>query len=282
MTCINQRLITVILYLARGQPQTAQPLVERLLRRQPNNIMALTAQARLQFARRAHEQALQTYQKMLSINPEMNPDPRVGIGLCLWALGDRTKAKAAWDRALQRVSLAQVHGRAYAQDPSSWACMLLLGFASLNSSREPATSDEDRVQLQAEGVAFVQAGFKLNNKNAAAALALAGVSGAGGQTAIASKLAERAIQYADNKRHVVAANTERGRLGFIMKDLVDATPFLTAATQAEAGAANILADLTAAQIAIQAGQWMLSPDSVAHLQATCERLSTSWTVSHLA
>ncbi|RXK39956.1 RNA polymerase-associated protein CTR9 [Tremella mesenterica] len=230
----------IILYLARGQPGTAQPMVERLLRRQPNNLVALTAHARLQFARRAHEQALQTYQKLLSLDPEMRPDPRIGIGLCLWMLGDKQKARLAWERALQR-------------DPSSWTCMLLTGFAALNTAREPATAEDDRAQLIAEGVAYVQSAFKLNNKNAAAALTLASVSGQNGQTAVASKLAERAIQYADNKRHAVLANTERGRMGFIMQDLVDATPFLTAARQDDGGVPNILADLTLAQIAIQGG-----------------------------
>ena len=93
----------VILCLARGQPGVAQPIVEKLLQRQPNNLIALTAQARLQFARRAHEAAFQTYQKLLSLNPDMQPDPRIGLGLCAWVLGDRERARAAWERSLQRV-----------------------------------------------------------------------------------------------------------------------------------------------------------------------------------
>ena len=64
----------------------------------------LIDQARLQFARRAHEAAFQTYQKLLSLNPDMAPDPRIGLGLCAWVLGDRERARAAWERSLQRVS----------------------------------------------------------------------------------------------------------------------------------------------------------------------------------
>ena len=96
-------LIKVILCLARGQPNVAQPMVDRLLLRQPNNLIALTAQARLQFARRSHEAALQTYQKLLALAPEMTPDPRIGLGLCAWVLGDRKMARRAWERALSRV-----------------------------------------------------------------------------------------------------------------------------------------------------------------------------------
>ena len=40
--------VSVSLYLARGQPSVAQPLVERLLVRQPNNVIALMAQASFQ------------------------------------------------------------------------------------------------------------------------------------------------------------------------------------------------------------------------------------------
>jgi RNA polymerase-associated protein CTR9 len=51
-------------------------------------------------------------------------------------------------------------------------------------------SREDRLKLESEGVAYVQRAFKLNNKSSAAAIALASVSGQGGQIPVASKLAE--------------------------------------------------------------------------------------------
>jgi RNA polymerase-associated protein CTR9 len=61
-------------------------------------------EARLLFARRAHESALATYQKLLSLNPDMSPDPRIGLGLCFWVLGDHERGRVAWERALARVS----------------------------------------------------------------------------------------------------------------------------------------------------------------------------------
>ncbi|ORY32073.1 putative Pol II transcription elongation factor [Naematelia encephala] len=247
----------IILYLARGQPNVAHPLVDRLLLRQPNNIIALTAQARLQFARRAHEAAFATYQKLLSLNHEMSPDPRIGLGLCAWVLGDKEKARAAWERALQR-------------DPQSWTSLLLLGLGSLNTAREPSVRQEERIRLEAEGVAYVQRAFKLNNKSAAAALALATVSGQGGQLPLASKLAERAIQYADNKRHSILANSERGRLGFVAGDIADAGPFIAAAKKEEAAGVNILAELTLGQIAIKNGNLR---EALNFIEQTAKRLN---------
>jgi RNA polymerase-associated protein CTR9 len=144
------------------------------------------------------------------------------------------------------------------QDPNSWVSLLLLGLASLNQAREPSASREERLAFETEGIALVQRSFKLNNKSAAAALALASVSGQSGQLPLASKLAERAIQMADNRRHSALANAERGRLGFIAGDVADAGPFIAAAKSEEGAGVNILAELTLGQIAIKNGQWTLS------------------------
>jgi RNA polymerase-associated protein CTR9 len=115
-------------------------------------------------------------------------------------------------------------------------------------------SREDRLKLEAEGVAYVQRAFKLNNKSSAAAIALASVTGQGGQIPVASKLAERAIQYSDNKRHTILANAERGRLGFVGGDVVDAGPYIAAAKGEDAAGVNIMAELTLGQIAIKNGE----------------------------
>ncbi|WWC69705.1 uncharacterized protein I206_103648 [Kwoniella pini CBS 10737] len=247
----------VIHYLATGQPGLAHPLVERLLHRQPNNLIALTAQARLQFARRAHEAALLTYQKLLSLNPEMSPDPRIGLGLCLWQLGDKAKARLAWERALSR-------------EPDSWVCLLLLGLASLNLAREPALKRDERLRFETEGVDFVKRAFKLNVKSPASALALASISGQGGQLPVASKLAERAIQYSDNKRHSVLANAERGRLGFVSGDVADAGRYIAASKAEDPNTVNIMAELTLGQIAIKSGNLR---EALNFIEQTAKRLN---------
>lgn len=56
---------------------------------------------------RQHDAALLTYQKLLQLDPEMSPDPRIGIGLCAWVIGDQVRAREAWNRSLERVSVGK-------------------------------------------------------------------------------------------------------------------------------------------------------------------------------
>jgi RNA polymerase-associated protein CTR9 len=64
----------------------------------------LTAfQARILYARRQFSQALKLFQQVLQYSPRCIPDPRIGIGLCLWAMDHKAKAKAAWQRSLEVV-----------------------------------------------------------------------------------------------------------------------------------------------------------------------------------
>jgi RNA polymerase-associated protein CTR9 len=184
----------------------------------------------------------------------MKPDPRIGLGLCAWVMGDRERAVLSWERALDLVSFASRtrNKTADKQDPESWVALLLLGLAALNNAREPSSGTANRVESAANGVSYVQRAFKLNNKCSAAALALSTTAGLDGQLPMASKLAERAIQYADTKHHSVLANAERGRLGFVAGDVADAGPFIAAA-KAEDGGVNVIAELTLGQIALKNG-----------------------------
>jgi RNA polymerase-associated protein CTR9 len=63
----------------------------------------LLGQGRVLYARRQYAQALKLFQDALRYNPECKPDPRIGIGLCFWALDQKPRAKAAWERSLEVV-----------------------------------------------------------------------------------------------------------------------------------------------------------------------------------
>jgi RNA polymerase-associated protein CTR9 len=60
-------------------------------------------QGRILYAQRNFPEALKTFRRVLELNPRCIPDPRIGIGLCFWALGHKAKAKAAWQRSLDVV-----------------------------------------------------------------------------------------------------------------------------------------------------------------------------------
>ena len=75
------------------------------------NMMATLGKARTLFAMRKHEDALVCYQDVLSKMPDLHdPDPRIGIGCCLWQLNHIEEARDAWQRALDIVSVIEVAG----------------------------------------------------------------------------------------------------------------------------------------------------------------------------
>ncbi len=60
--------------------------------------------ARILYARRNFKEALRLFQDVLRYNPNCQPDPRIGIGLCFWAMDNKAKARAAWYRSLEVAS----------------------------------------------------------------------------------------------------------------------------------------------------------------------------------
>ncbi|KAG7093919.1 hypothetical protein E1B28_007555 [Marasmius oreades] len=157
---------------------------EQVLGDKPTNIVALFGKARILYARRNYPQALQTFQLILRYNPNCQPDPRIGIGLCFWAMDNHARAKVAWQRSLE-------------VNPSEWAAQLLLGLESINASKEVSHSDSQRTQAYVTGTKLVESAFKLNQKNASAANALCELFIQKGNHKRAMKLAERTIQFAD-------------------------------------------------------------------------------------
>ena len=68
-------------------------------------LMNSSGQANILYTRRNFKEALRLFQDVLRYNPNCQPDPRIGIGLCLWAIDDKVKARAAWQRSLEVVSV---------------------------------------------------------------------------------------------------------------------------------------------------------------------------------
>jgi RNA polymerase-associated protein CTR9 len=61
--------------------------------------------ARVQYLQGKYADSLQSYQEVLSKMPSLtDPDPRIGVGCCLWQLGFKDRAKIAWERSLALVS----------------------------------------------------------------------------------------------------------------------------------------------------------------------------------
>ena len=70
------------------------------------NMWALLGKARVQYALGKYTEALEAYQDVLGQMPTLiDPDPRIGIGCCMWQLGYKNDARRAWERAVEVVSM---------------------------------------------------------------------------------------------------------------------------------------------------------------------------------
>ncbi|GAM86827.1 hypothetical protein ANO11243_048470 [Dothideomycetidae sp. 11243] len=66
------------------------------------NVMAMMGKARTLFSLGKFADSYGAYQKALEQAPDLHdPDPRIGIGCCLWQLGHKEDARTAWQRALE-------------------------------------------------------------------------------------------------------------------------------------------------------------------------------------
>ena len=79
-----------------------------VLAMKPTNVVALLGKGRIFYTRRQYPQSLRLFQEVLRLSPNCKPDPRIGIGLCFWALDYKAQAKAAWERSLEVVRLIWV------------------------------------------------------------------------------------------------------------------------------------------------------------------------------
>ncbi|KAJ7028536.1 RNA polymerase II-associated protein [Mycena alexandri] len=191
-----------------------------VLEKKPTNLIALIGKGRILYAQRNFPESLKTFRRVLELNPKCLPDPRVGIGLCLWALGHKAKAKAAWQRSLD-------------VNPNEWPAQLLLGLEAINASKNDASSEAERTQSYTMGTRMIERAFKANQKSAAAANALCELFLRKGSHDRALKLAERTIQFADTLTVLTEGYIRAGRVSHAEGSLAHATKYYSSATEGQ-------------------------------------------------
>ncbi len=109
--------------------QALKSFNDALTASQNRNVMAGLGRARTLYLLKQYGAALHAYQDVLAKMPGLtDPDPRIGIGCCLWQLGYQDRAKMAWERSL-------------ALNPMSKVAHALLGVYYLNESAKYPASD---------------------------------------------------------------------------------------------------------------------------------------------
>ena len=153
---------------------------------QGKNILALLGKARALFSMQKYAEALTMYQDVLLKMPDfVDPDPRIGIGCCLWQLGFKEDAKVAWERSLEL-------------SPDSKAANILLGQFYLDASGHVSVnSDEFLVLYKKAMTEFTQKAFKLDKEMPLTCSTFAGYFLSRKAWDNAEKLSHKAIQYTD-------------------------------------------------------------------------------------
>ncbi|KAH9448501.1 hypothetical protein Pst134EA_027811 [Puccinia striiformis f. sp. tritici] len=182
------------LYLAQKNYDQAFTTCEEILKERPTHLPALLGKARILFHRKFFRPALKLYQQVLRLAPKVLPDPRIGIGSCFWFLGDHKLARQAWER-----SLLVNPGRA------SQGARLLLGLSHFQTSKDIHLPDEVQFNAYQKAMSDIQAVFKMDRNNAAAAAVLANHLLTANNWPTATKMAERAVQYANTGSTLVEA-----------------------------------------------------------------------------
>ncbi|KAJ9655352.1 protein required for normal CLN1 and CLN2 G1 cyclin expression [Coniosporium apollinis] len=150
------------------------------------NMMAVLGKARVNFSLGKYADALQGYQTALERAPGLiDPDPRIGIGCCFWALGHKEDAKGAWERALEL-------------NPSSKVANILLGLFYLQSSSQYSTNDPKFKAAYKKAITqYTQRSFKLDDKYPLTCATFGGFFLSNKQLAHVERLSRRAIELTD-------------------------------------------------------------------------------------
>lgn len=222
-----------------GRFDEAFRIYEYTLSKCPQHLFALMGKARILYVRRQFRAALKLYQSVLSLAPNFLPDPRIGIGLCFWNLGEHTLARKAWLR-----SMIKNPGK------NSSGAALLLGLSYMNAARNPRLDEEERAETYSEGVQYVQQAWSSDKTCAATAAALSGyflVSSTKWDTVI--KLAELAVQHGDARAVISEGQLAIARALHAQDKAEEATRHYLLA--AEANPDQLVASLAVGQMYIQ-------------------------------
>jgi RNA polymerase-associated protein CTR9 len=150
------------------------------------NIMAMMGRARVLYSQGKYPDAHSTFQQVLQRAPHMSdPDPRIGLGCCLWQMGHVEDAKNAWERALE-------------VNPDSKQAYLLLGLYWLNASSKLATKDPKFRTTYTKGIQdYVQKSFKIDKDYPLTNATFANYYSSVGRPEVVTKLARKVIERSD-------------------------------------------------------------------------------------
>ncbi|CAG8124849.1 unnamed protein product [Penicillium olsonii] len=188
------------------------------------NIMAILGRARAHYMMGRYAEALEGYQKALIKMPNLtDPDPRIGIGCCLWQLGFKDQAKVAWERSLSL-------------NPESKVANILLAVYYLYDSSRRATTDPMFGSLYKMAMTqYTQKAFKLDKEYPMTCSLFAGYFLLRKTYGTVETLARKAIEHTDVMSIASDGWYLLGRKAHYEGDAVHAAEFYNRSDQARGG-----------------------------------------------
>lgn len=150
------------------------------------NVLAVMGKAKANFSMGKFDQAYVLYQQALERAPDMvDPDPRIGIGACLWQLGHKENAREAWERSLEL-------------NESSTIANILLGLYHLDQSSHYNSNDPAFAPIYGKAMTtYTQTAFKLDAMHALTCATFGGYFLLRRAWVNVDRLARRAIEHTD-------------------------------------------------------------------------------------
>lgn len=148
------------------------------------NMFAVMGKARILYAKKRYDKALEAYQEVLTKRPDMDPDPRLGIGLCFWHLGHKDDALLAWERALEL-------------DPDSKVAHILIALYYLHVTSGLSEYDPEFINNYRQVIDHTQKAYKLDKNFPLACTTFASHFFVKKGYPQCESLAKKAIEYSD-------------------------------------------------------------------------------------
>lgn len=171
---------------------------------QGRNMMAVMGTARAHFSLGKYAEALKEYQDILSKMPHLqDPDPRIGVGCCLWQLGYRDEARESWERALDLVSRSSAQiwmllANTIFQSPDSKIALILIGLYYLHESSRHSIKDPAFATTYKKAIEqYTQKSYKLDKNLPLTCASFGGYFLTRRQYPVVEALARKAIELTD-------------------------------------------------------------------------------------
>ena len=138
--------------LIRQQYDQAEYTLSGVLTQEPHYIPALFGKIALLDRKQDYKGCLSLYQTILLIDPEIQPDVRVPLGVCFQKCGMYKEARAAYERALAR-------------DPKNVDALSLLSILDGNASKKQGIDESVALKYKKNSSQNILKAFELNKKH---------------------------------------------------------------------------------------------------------------------